>query len=193
MIFILDNYDSFTYNIVQYVGEFTSAVKVERNDQISVSEVMELAPSGIIISPGPKTPLEAGISCDLIREAAGKIPVFGVCLGHQSIAQVFDSKVVRAPEIKHGKTSQVKHFSSAIFAGIPDVFTATRYHSLIVERETLSENLRVTAETDNGLIMALEHQQLPHVYGVQFHPESILTGEGLKMIQNFVRICRETD
>lgn len=190
MIFILDNYDSFTYNIVQYVGEFTSSIRVERNDQISVEDVLALEPSGIIVSPGPKTPNEAGISCRLIEQAAGKVPIFGVCLGHQSIAQVFGSRVIRAPEILHGKTSLIKHSGSAIFKGISDTFTATRYHSLVVERDSLSPNLRITAETENGLIMGLEHKTLPNVYGVQFHPESILTSEGLKMISNFVQLCK---
>ncbi|RME93554.1 MAG: aminodeoxychorismate/anthranilate synthase component II [Candidatus Hydrogenedentota bacterium] len=189
MIFILDNYDSFTYNIVQYAGEFTPNLHIARNDKIAVQEVLQMQPKGIIISPGPKTPKEAGISCDLIQAAAGKVPILGVCLGHQAIGEVFGANVIRAPEIKHGKTSTIRHFSSAIFQGIPEEFSATRYHSLIVDRETLPKNLRITAETSDGLIMALEHAELSHVYGVQFHPESILTPEGLKIIQNFIRLC----
>ncbi len=187
MLLVIDNYDSFTYNLVQYFGELGAEMKVVRNDKITVEEIAELAPSHICISPGPCTPTEAGISCDVIREFGGKIPIFGVCLGHQSIGQVFGGDVVRAATLMHGKTSPVKHNGEGIFQGLPSPFTATRYHSLIVKRETLPDCLEITAETEDGVIMGLRHKTL-EIHGVQFHPESILTEHGKEMLKNFLDV-----
>jgi para-aminobenzoate synthetase component II len=184
---MIDNYDSFTYNLVQYLGELGQDIKVFRNDKISLQEIKELQPDQLVISPGPCTPNEAGISMEVIREFAGKIPLLGVCLGHQSIGQVFGGEVIRAERLMHGKTSQVFHDGKTIFAGIPNPFTATRYHSLIVRKETLPDCLEISAETEQGEIMALRHKQLV-VEGVQFHPESILTEAGKDLLRNFLAI-----
>ena len=186
MLLVIDNYDSFTYNLVQYFGELGSEMKVVRNDAMSIDEIRELAPERICISPGPCTPNEAGISCDVIREFGDSTPILGVCLGHQSIGQVFGGEVVRAEHLMHGKTSPVFHTGKSVFAGLPSPITATRYHSLIVKRDTLPDCLEITAETENGTIMGLMHKELP-IHGVQFHPESILTEDGMKMLENFLR------
>ena len=185
MILVIDNYDSFTYNLVQYFGELGQEVVVKRNDEITASEIATLAPEKICVSPGPCTPNEAGISCDAIRHFGGKIPILGVCLGHQSIGQVYGGEVVRAGRLMHGKTSPIHHTGENIFAGLPNPFEATRYHSLLVRRESLPACLKITAETAEGEIMGLAHRELP-VYGVQFHPESILTTEGKKLLRNFL-------
>ena len=186
MILVLDNYDSFTYNLVQYIGEVTEDIQVFRNDKIGVEEAKRLAPDKIVVSPGPCTPLEAGVSNDIILEMGRTTPVLGVCLGHQCIGHVFGGRVVRAPRLMHGKTSQIFHFGGPLLEGIESPFEATRYHSLIVERETLPECLIITAETDQKEIMGLKHRDLP-VWGVQFHPESILTAPGKRIIRNFLR------
>lgn len=188
-IFILDNYDSFTYNLVQFLGELGADVEVERNDQVTPQQILDRGPDGIVISPGPCTPNEAGISLDLIREVGGKIPILGVCLGHQAVGQAFGGKVVRAAEIMHGKTSPIHHYGSGVFEGIENPFIATRYHSLIVDREGLPECLRVNAWTEDGTIMGMVHRDLP-IHGVQFHPESVLTDAGKKLLRNFMDAAR---
>jgi anthranilate synthase/aminodeoxychorismate synthase-like glutamine amidotransferase len=185
MILVIDNYDSFTYNLVQYFGELGADLLVKRNDELSIVDIQKLAPEKIVVSPGPCTPTEAGISCDTIREFGGKIPILGVCLGHQSIGQVYGGEVIRAPRLMHGKTSPILHTGENVFTGLPSPFEATRYHSLIVKRETLPPCLKITAETAEGEIMGLAHRTLP-VYGVQFHPESILTQHGKQMLKNFL-------
>ena len=185
MILVIDNYDSFTYNLVQYLGELGAELVVYRNDQISLEEIADIAPEKIVISPGPCTPNEAGISVALVQHFAGKIPILGVCLGHQSIGQAFGGKIVGAPTIMHGKVSEIHHRGQSIFKGLPDPFIATRYHSLVVERESLPICLEITAETDDGVIMGLRHRDMA-IDGVQFHPESILTGEGKNLLQNFL-------
>ena len=185
MLLLIDNYDSFTYNLAQYLGELGAEVRVVRNDAMSVDEVAELAPRRIVVSPGPCTPNEAGISLELIERLAGKFPIFGVCLGHQAIGQAFGGQVVRAPKVMHGKTSPILHDGAGLFAGIPSPMQATRYHSLVVEPSTLPASLRVTARTAEGEIMALQHATLP-VWGVQFHPESILTTDGKQLLRNFL-------
>jgi anthranilate synthase component 2 len=182
---MLDNYDSFTYNLVQYLGELGADVKVVRNDELSVDDVQRLRPEKIVISPGPCSPNEAGVSLELIARLAGKVPILGVCLGHQAIGQAFGGKVVHAKTLMHGKTSAIHHSSAGVFAGLPSPFTATRYHSLAVERESLPSTLEVTAWTDDGEIMGLRHREFP-VEGVQFHPESILTEHGHAMLKNFL-------
>ena len=187
MILVIDNYDSFTYNLVQYLGELGAELVVYRNDQISPEEIADIAPEKIVISPGPCTPNEAGISMALVQYFAGKIPILGVCLGHQSIGQAFGGKIVGAPTIMHGKVSEIHHRGQSIFEGLPDPFIATRYHSLVVERESFPDCLEITAETDDGVIMGLRHRNMA-VDGVQFHPESILTGEGKNLLQNFLDI-----
>ena len=187
MILVIDNYDSFTYNLVQYLGELGAELVVYRNDQISLEEIADIAPEKIVISPGPCTPNEAGISVALVQYFAGKIPILGVCLGHQSIGQAFGGKIVGAPTIMHGKVSEIHHTGQSIFEGLPDPFIATRYHSLIVERDSLPDCLEITAETDDGVIMGLRHRDMA-VDGVQFHPESILTGEGKNLLQNFLDV-----
>jgi para-aminobenzoate synthetase component 2 len=186
MILVIDNYDSFTYNLVQYLGELGAAVAVYRNDQLRVAQVRALQPEGILISPGPGNPDEAGISLELLRSLSSEIPTLGVCLGHQAIGQAFGGRVVRAQRLMHGRTSPILHDGTGVFSGLPSPFTATRYHSLIVERESLSDALRVTAWTDEGEIMGLAHRTLP-VEGVQFHPESFLTEHGHAMLDNFLR------
>ena len=185
MILVIDNYDSFTYNLVQYLGELGADLVVYRNDQISLEEIDDMAPEKIVISPGPCTPNEAGISVALVQHCAGKIPILGVCLGHQSIGQAFGGKIVGAPTIMHGKVSEIHHSGKSIFQGLSEPFIATRYHSLIVERDSLPDCLEITAETDDGVIMGLRHRDMA-VDGVQFHPESILTGEGKNLLQNFL-------
>jgi len=186
MILVLDNYDSFTYNLVQYLGELGAAVKVVRNDEVSVEEVARLHPERIVISPGPCTPNEAGISLELIRRLAGKVPIFGVCLGHQAIGQAFGGKVVRAKQVMHGKVSPIRHDGRGVFAGVPDGFAATRYHSLAVERASLPAALIVTAQSEDGEIMGLRHREQA-VEGVQFHPEALLTEHGHRMLENFLK------
>lgn len=185
MILVIDNYDSFTYNLVQYLGELGADLVVYRNDQISLEEIDDMAPEKIVISPGPCTPNEAGISVALVQHFAGEIPILGVCLGHQSIGQAFGGKIVGAPTIMHGKVSEINHSGQSIFEGLPEPFIATRYHSLIVEKDSLPNCLEITAETDDGVIMGLRHRDMA-VDGVQFHPESILTGEGKNLLQNFL-------
>jgi anthranilate synthase/aminodeoxychorismate synthase-like glutamine amidotransferase len=187
MIFVLDNYDSFTYNLVQYLGELGQEPVVRRNDQITVEEIERLAPQRIVISPGPCTPREAGISIDVVRHFAGKKPILGVCLGHQAIGDAFGGRVIRAPYLMHGKISHIHHDGRTIFRGLPQDFAATRYHSLIVEREGLPAELEVSATTSDGLIMGLRHRQFP-VEGVQFHPESILTEPGKALLRNFLQL-----
>ena len=191
MIFVVDNYDSFTYNLVQYLGELGSEVVVKRNDQTTVMEIEQLTPSRILISPGPCTPQEAGISMEVIRHFAGKVPIFGVCLGHQAIGAVFGGKVVRAPNLMHGKTSDIEHDGRTIFKGISNPFTATRYHSLVVKEEGLPRELEISARTKDrdgrNVVMGLRHKRLA-VEGVQFHPESVLTVEGKKLIRNFLEL-----
>ena len=186
MILVLDNYDSFTYNLVQYLGELGAEVKVLRNDEASVEEVARLQPECIVISPGPCTPNEAGISLELIRRLAGKVPILGVCLGHQAIGQAFGGKVVRARQVMHGKVSRIHHDGHGVFAGVPQDFVATRYHSLAVERATLPGPLLVTAQSEDGEIMGLRHREHA-VEGVQFHPEALLTEHGHKMLENFLK------
>jgi para-aminobenzoate synthetase component 2 len=187
MVFVLDNYDSFTFNLVQYMGELGATLDVRRNDELTVEEVAALHPDRIVLSPGPCTPQEAGISIDLIRAMAGKVPILGVCLGHQAIGAAFGGKVVRAPKLMHGKTSQVEHDGKTIFAGIASPMTCTRYHSLIVQEKGLPADLEITARTADGTIMGLRHHRFP-VEGVQFHPESVLTADGQRLIQNFLEL-----
>jgi para-aminobenzoate synthetase component 2 len=185
MLVIIDNYDSFTYNLVQYFGQLGAEVRVFRNDQIKVAELAEMTFSHLVISPGPCSPNEAGISVAAIRHFAGKVPILGVCLGHQAIGAAFGGEVVRAPRLMHGKTSLIYHDGRDLFQGIPSPFEATRYHSLIVRRETLPDCLMVSAQTAVGEIMGLRHKEYG-IFGVQFHPESILTGEGLNILKNFL-------
>jgi anthranilate synthase component II len=185
MIVMIDNYDSFTYNLVQYLGELGADVRVSRNDQITVAEIERLAPEKIVISPGPCTPTEAGISCQVIRHFAGRVPLLGVCLGHQCIGEVFGGEIIRAPALFHGKTSMIYHDGRTIFRGLPRPFEATRYHSLVIRRDTLPDCLELSAETDDGVIMGVRHRELL-VEGVQFHPESILTREGKQLLANFL-------
>jgi para-aminobenzoate synthetase component 2 len=185
MIIMIDNYDSFTYNLVQFVGELGEELQVYRNDKITIEEIERLSPDYLMISPGPCTPNEAGISMDAIRHFAGKVPILGVCLGHQSIGQVFGGKVIRAHRLMHGKTSEIHHDGKTIFQGIPSPFTAARYHSLIVEEETIPDVLEVTARTAEGEIMAIRHREYP-IEGVQFHPESIITEHGKQLLRNFL-------
>jgi para-aminobenzoate synthetase component 2 len=187
MLLIIDNYDSFTYNLVQYFGELGAEMRVFRNDAIDVAGVKALAPSHLCVSPGPCTPNEAGISLELIRELGASTPILGVCLGHQSIGQVYGGEVVRADRLMHGKTSPIHHGGKSVFGGMPDPFEATRYHSLIVRRETLPDCLEITAWTEEGEIMGLMHKEHP-VHGVQFHPESILTHDGKRLLANFLRL-----
>jgi len=187
MILIIDNYDSFTYNLVQYFGELGADIQVVRNDQTTIEGIRKQAPERIVISPGPKTPDEAGICLDVIGSFAGKLPILGVCLGHQAIGQAFGGRVIRAPQLMHGKTSEIHHDSKTIFQGLRDPFSATRYHSLIVERETFPACLEISAHTSDGLIMGLRHREWK-VEGVQFHPESILTDAGKQLLGNFLRL-----
>ena len=185
MLLIIDNYDSFTYNLVQYFGELGQEVRVVRNDEIPAADIAALAPTHIVISPGPCTPNEAGISLDVIKTYAGRIPILGVCLGHQAIGQAFGGRIVRAARVMHGKTSKIFHDEKGVFAGLPNPFEATRYHSLLIERATVPDALDVTAKTWDEEIMAVRHKTLP-VEGVQFHPESFLTTAGKELLRNFL-------
>lgn len=186
MLLVIDNYDSFTFNLVQFLGELGAELEVRRNDEIDLEGVRSLQPNRIVISPGPCTPKEAGISVELVRGMAGVVPILGVCLGHQSIAEAFGGNVIRAPYLMHGKTSLVQHDGRTVFEGLPQDFVATRYHSLVVERRSLPESLRVTAWTEDGIVMGIRHREWP-VEGVQFHPESILTDQGKVLLGNFLR------
>ena len=187
MILLLDNYDSFTYNLAQYLGQMGQELLIRRNDEITLDEIEARAPERIVISPGPCTPKEAGVSVPLIERFAGKIPILGVCLGHQSIGAAFGGHVIRAPKVMHGKTSRIHHDGETIFYGLPQDFQATRYHSLIVERKTLPRELEISAETSDGIIMGLRHRKMK-VEGVQFHPESVLTDAGFRLLENFLSI-----
>ena len=187
MILLLDNYDSFTYNLAQYLGELGCQVEVHRNDRITVEQIAQRKPERIVISPGPCTPQEAGISIELIQKLAGKFPILGVCLGHQAIGAAYGGNVIRAPKLFHGKTSEIHHNGKGIFRGLPDPFTATRYHSLIVERKSLPHELEIIAETSDHIIMGLQHRRYKLV-GVQFHPESVLTESGKQLLQNFLSL-----
>jgi anthranilate synthase/aminodeoxychorismate synthase-like glutamine amidotransferase len=189
MILLIDNYDSFTFNLVHFLGDLGASCDVWRNDQLSVEQALAMAPEAIVLSPGPCTPTEAGICMALIAAAAGRVPLLGVCLGHQAIGQVFGAEVVRGPTPMHGKVSQVQHDGTDIFAGLPSPFRATRYHSLVVRRETLPAVLVETARTDDGVVMALRHRSLP-LFGVQFHPESIASEHGHDILRNFIAIAR---
>jgi len=185
MILLIDNYDSFTYNLYQYLGEMGADLKVIRNDEMTAEQALALGPSQIVISPGPGNPDQAGISLEIIRRAAGRVPLLGVCLGHQSLGQVFGGSVVRAPKLMHGKTSQIHHDGRTIFAGVAVPFTATRYHSLVVARDTVPDCLEISAWTEDGLVMGLRHKEYA-LEGVQFHPESILTNAGKDLLKNFL-------
>jgi anthranilate synthase/aminodeoxychorismate synthase-like glutamine amidotransferase len=187
VILVIDNYDSFTYNIVQYLGELGAEVRVYRNDEITIDQIREMKPDRLLISPGPGTPDTSGITLDVIREFAGKFPILGVCLGHQAIGQAFGGKVIRAPYLMHGKMSEICHDSATIFRGLPYRFKATRYHSLIVEQESLPDSLEISATTPDRVIMGLRHREFP-VEGVQFHPESVMTDYGKTLLQNFLEL-----
>ena len=193
MLLVLDNYDSFTFNLVQYLGELAAEhpiaaeLRVERNDALSLEQIRALAPAAILISPGPGDPDQSGVCLEVLQQLSPTIPTLGVCLGHQSIAQVYGGKVVRAKELMHGKTSPVHHSGQGVFEGLPNPLTATRYHSLIAERESLPDCLEITAWLDDGTIMGLRHREFPHIQGVQFHPESVLTQEGHALLANFLR------
>lgn len=189
MFLLIDNYDSFTYNLWHFLGEMGAEFTVYRNDAISVDDAMALNPQGIVISPGPCDPDKAGICLDLVRAAAGKVPLFGVCLGHQSVGQAMGGKVVRAPECMHGKMSTIHHTGAGVFGSIPNDFEATRYHSLIVERESLPDCFDITAETDDGIIMGMQHKEYP-LFGVQFHPESIASEHGHQLLKNFLDVTK---
>ncbi|MEG4342913.1 aminodeoxychorismate/anthranilate synthase component II [Microcoleus sp. A003_D6] len=192
MIIVIDNYDSFTYNLVQYLGELgaqlpaASEVQVYRNDQISLAEIRRLQPAAVVISPGPGRPEDAGISLELIKELGPTLPILGVCLGHQSIGQVFGGKIVSAPILMHGKTSQVEHAGVGVFQGVESPMIATRYHSLVIEKQSCPEVLEITAWVEDGTIMGVRHREYPHIEGVQFHPESILTTSGKQLLRNFL-------
>jgi anthranilate synthase/aminodeoxychorismate synthase-like glutamine amidotransferase len=187
VILLVDNYDSFTYNLAQYLGELGCQVEVHRNDKISVEDIVRRKPEKIVISPGPCTPQEAGICVELIQKLAGKIPILGVCLGHQAIGAAFGGKIIRAPKLFHGKTSDIEHDGKGVFRKLTNPFTATRYHSLIVERKSLPRELTITAETQDGIIMGMRHKRYP-LEGVQFHPESVLTIAGKELLQNFLSL-----
>ncbi len=195
MLLVLDNYDSFTFNLVQYLGELAAehplaaSVRVERNDALDVEAIRALAPAAIVISPGPGDPDQAGVCMAVLRELGPRVPILGVCLGHQCLAQVYGGRIVRAPELMHGKTSPVHHRGEGVFEGLPEPLTATRYHSLIAERESLPECLEVTAWLEDGTIMGLRHRDHPHLQGVQFHPESVLTESGHQLLANFLRLA----
>ena len=187
-VLVIDSYDSFVYNLVQYLGELGADPVVVRNDAITVEQAMDIGADGVLLSPGPGRPETAGIICDAIRAFAGNTPLFGVCLGHQAIGHVFDSKVVRAPELLHGKTSEILHEGKGVFDGLPSPLTATRYHSLVIDRDGISDALEITAESSDGLIMGVRHRDFD-IEGVQFHPESILTEAGHKLLGNFLARC----
>ncbi len=192
MIIVIDNYDSFTYNLVQYLGELAAEfpvaddIKVFRNDKISIDEIRALKPEAVVISPGPGRPEDAGISLELIKQLGQELPILGVCLGHQSIGQVFGGRIISAPELMHGKTSQVSHTGVGVFRGLENPLTATRYHSLVIERETCPDVLEITAWVDDNTIMGVRHRNYPHIQGVQFHPESVLTSSGKQLLRNFL-------
>jgi anthranilate synthase component 2 len=192
LLIVIDNYDSFTYNLVQYLGELgaefpvAAQIQVYRNDQISLEQIRQLQPDAVVISPGPGRPEDAGISLDLIQQMGSTLPILGVCLGHQSIGQVFGGQIVSAPELMHGKTSQVSHTGVGVFRGLDNPLTATRYHSLVIERQTCPEVLEITAWVEDGTIMGVRHRNYPHVEGVQFHPESVLTTSGKQLLRNFL-------
>ncbi|MCL6754210.1 aminodeoxychorismate/anthranilate synthase component II [Nostoc sp. CCCryo 231-06] len=192
MIIVIDNYDSFTYNLVQYLGELAAEfpvaddIKVFRNDKISIDEIRALKPEAVVISPGPGRPEDAGISLELIEQLGQELPILGVCLGHQSIGQVFGGKIIPAPELMHGKTSQVSHNGVGVFRGLENPLTATRYHSLVIERETCPDVLEITAWVEDNTIMGVRHRKYPHIQGVQFHPESVLTSSGKQLLRNFL-------
>jgi anthranilate synthase/aminodeoxychorismate synthase-like glutamine amidotransferase len=186
-VLLIDNYDSFTYNLAQIFGELGADVVVKRNDEVALADIQTLRPARICISPGPGRPRDAGISCDVIRDFGDQIPLLGVCLGHQCIGEVFGGEIVRAPKLMHGKTSAISHKGTGVFENLAKPFEATRYHSLVVKRETLPQSLTITAESDDGEIMGLQHRGLP-IHGVQFHPESILTEQGRKLLANFLRL-----
>lgn len=193
MIIVIDNYDSFTYNLVQYLGELAAEfpialpIEVYRNDKIDLATIEQMRPDGIVISPGPGRPVDAGISLELIAKFGPHLPILGVCLGHQSIGQVFGGDVVRAPVLMHGKTSPIYHNNEGVFQGLENPFTATRYHSLVIERSTMPDNLEITAWVEDGTVMGVRHRDYPHIQGVQFHPESILTTAGKELLRNFLR------
>ncbi len=193
MIIVIDNYDSFTYNLVQYLGELgaefpvAAEIQVYRNDQISLEQIRQLHPDGVVISPGPGRPEDTGISLDLIQQLGPNLPILGVCLGHQSIGQVFGAHIVSAPELMHGKTSLVSHTGVGVFRGLDNPLTATRYHSLVIDRQTCPEALEITAWVEDGTIMGVRHRNYPHVEGVQFHPESVLTTSGKQLLRNFLK------
>jgi len=189
MLVMIDNYDSFTYNLVQYLGELGEDIRVFRNDKITVKEIEKMAPERIVISPGPCTPKEAGISVETILHFAGKLPILGVCLGHQSIGAAFGGEIIRAPRLMHGKTSLIHHDGKNLFAGLPDPFEATRYHSLLIRKESMPDCLEITAWTEQGEIMGVRHKEFT-VEGVQFHPESILTVVGKDLLRNFLKLCK---
>ncbi|MEJ7554726.1 MAG: aminodeoxychorismate/anthranilate synthase component II [Aquificaceae bacterium] len=189
-VLMIDNYDSFTYNLVQYLQMLSADVAVRRNDEISLEDIRRAKPDAIVISPGPCTPKEAGISVDVIREFYREIPILGVCLGHQSIGYAFGAKIVRAKRLMHGKTSQITHTGEGIFEGLKNPFTAVRYHSLVIDRSTLPEVLKITAWSEDDEIMGIQHVEYP-LFGVQFHPESVLSEEGMKLLENFLRIAKE--
>jgi anthranilate synthase component II len=192
LIIVIDNYDSFTYNIVQYLGELgeelpiASEVQVFRNDKISIEEIRQIKPDAVVISPGPGRPEDAGISLELIRELGPTLPILGVCLGHQSIGQVFGGNIISAPELMHGKTSPIHHTGVGVFSNVENPFTATRYHSLVIERETCPDSLEITGWVEDGTIMGVRHRDYPHIQGVQFHPESVLTASGKQLLRNFL-------
>jgi anthranilate synthase component 2 len=190
VLVVIDNYDSFTYNLVQYLGELGAQLQVFRNDQLSVDDLRRMQPQAVVISPGPGRPEDAGISLELIRELGPELPILGVCLGHQCIGQVYGGQIVRAPELMHGKTSLIYHRGVGVFEGLSQPFTATRYHSLVIEPSTCPDELEVTAQTGDGIIMGVRHRRYPHVQGVQFHPESILTAEGKRLLSNFLRSAK---
>ena len=189
MFLLIDNYDSFTYNLFHFIGELGAEVEVRRNDALSVPEALALNPEGLVLSPGPCDPDQAGICLDLVAAAAGRLPILGVCLGHQSVGQSFGGKVVRAPAPMHGKLSQISHDGKGVFAGLPSPLTATRYHSLVVERDSLPHSLEITAQTADGVVMGLRHRELP-IHGVQFHPESIASEHGHALLANFLKIAK---
>ncbi|MFN7229472.1 MAG: anthranilate synthase component II [Synechococcaceae cyanobacterium] len=197
MLLVLDNYDSFTFNLVQYLGELAAdhpvaaELRVERNDALDLAQIRALNPAAILISPGPGDPDQSGVCLEVLRELSPQVPTLGVCLGHQSIAQVYGGRVVRARELMHGKTSPVRHGGQGVFAGLPDPLTATRYHSLIAERESLPDCLEITAWLEDGTIMGLRHRAYPHIEGVQFHPESVLTEAGHRLLANFLRLAAD--
>ena len=189
MFLLIDNYDSFTYNLFHFLGELGAEVEVRRNDALSAQEALAMNPEGLVLSPGPCDPDQAGICLDLVAAAAGRLPILGVCLGHQSVGQSFGGKVVRAPAPMHGKLSQISHDGKGVFAGLPSPLTATRYHSLVVERDSLPDSLEITAQTADGVVMGLRHRELP-IHGVQFHPESIASEHGHALLANFLKIAK---